>query len=227
MSNRAPVRVVPTAGVAETPRARGWIHLWSLVVVAGPAAALVALAAARVSAAAATAAAVYAVTVLGLFGVSAAYHRGRWATDRTRDRMRRLDHAMIFVFIAGTYTPIAVFALPPDAAVVLLAVAWGGAAGGVALSAWPGAPRWLGVPLYLALGWVAVFVVPDLLRYGGVAVLILILTGGLVYSLGAVGFATRRPRGRPAVFGFHEYFHAATVVAAACHHVAIWLLLSP
>lgn len=210
------------------PRARGWIHLWSLLVAVIPGIALVVLAAATVSGAAAAATAIYTATVLGLFGASAAYHRGRWAGDRPREWMRRLDHSMIYVFIAGTYTPITVLALPSDTDLVVLAVAWSGAGVGVALTLlWPSAPRWAGVPLYLALGWVAVFVLPDLLRHGGVAVLALIITGGLIYSLGAVGFAARRPRGRPATFGFHEYFHTATVAAALCHHVAIWLLLYP
>jgi hemolysin III len=140
--------------------------------------------------------------------------------------MKRLDHSMIFVFIAGTYTPFAVLAMPPTTGAVVLAVVWVGALGGVALKfAWPHGPRWVGVPIYLALGWVAVFVLPDLLAVGGVAALVLLIVGGAFYSLGALFYALRRPRGWPATFGFHEFFHAATVVAAACHHVAIWLVL--
>lgn len=209
-----------------TPRARGWIHLWAAVVAVGPGIALVVLAATTVSATAAAATAVYAVTVLALFGASAGYHRGRWASGGTRERMRRLDHSTIYVFIAGTYTPIAVLAMSASTGPIILAVVWGGALAGVALTLlWPTAPRWAGVPLYLALGWVAVFALPDLLSVGGVAVLVLVVAGGLVYSVGAVGFALRRPHGRPATFGFHEYFHTATVAAALCHHVAIWLLL--
>jgi len=208
------------------PRLRGWLHLWSFVVAVAAGITLVSLAAATVSAEAAVAVAVYSLTVCGVFGISALYHRRNWVTARSRAIMKRLDHAMIFVFIAGTYTPFAVLALPERTGAIVLAVVWGGALGGVVLKmAWPNAPRWVGVPFYLALGWVAIFVVPDLLHRGGVAALVLILVGGAFYSLGAVFYALRRPVGWPATFGFHEFFHAATVIAAACHHVAIWLVL--
>ena len=208
------------------PRLRGWLHLWSFVVALAAGASLISLAAATVSGEAAAACAVYSATVLGLFGISALYHRRSWTTARSRTVMKRLDHAMIFVFIAGTYTPFAVLALPPTTGLVVLVVVWTGALGGVVLKvARPHAPRWVGVPFYLALGWVAVFVLPDLLERGGVAALVLLLVGGGFYSLGALCYAFRRPVGWPATFGFHEFFHAATVVAAICHHVAIWLVL--
>jgi hemolysin III len=211
---------------AVKPRLRGWLHLWSFVVAVAAGIVLVSLAGATVSAEAAIAVAVYSLTVCGVFGISALYHRRNWVTARARTVMKRLDHAMIFVFIAGTYTPFAVLALPERTGLIVLAVVWGGALGGVVLKmAWPDAPRWVGVPFYLALGWVAIFVVPDLLHRGGVAALVLILVGGAFYSLGAVFYALRRPVGWPATFGFHEFFHAATVIAAACHHVAIWLVL--
>ena len=211
---------------AVKPRLRGWLHLWSFVVAVAAGIVLVSMAGATVSAEAAIAVAVYSLTVCGVFGISALYHRRNWVTARARTVMKRLDHAMIFVFIAGTYTPFAVLALPERTGLIVLAVVWAGALGGVALKmAWPNAPRWVGVPFYLALGWVAIFVVPDLLHRGGVAALVLILVGGAFYSLGAVFYALRRPVGWPATFGFHEFFHAATVIAAACHHVAIWLVL--
>jgi hemolysin III len=211
---------------AVKPRMRGWLHLWSFVVAVAAGIVLVSLAGATVSAEAAIAVAVYSLTVCGVFGISALYHRRTWVTARARTVMKRLDHAMIFVFIAGTYTPFAVLALPERTGAIVLAVVWGGALGGVVLKmAWPDAPRWVGVPFYLALGWVAIFVVPDLLHRGGVAALVLIIVGGALYSLGAVFYALRRPVGWPATFGFHEFFHAATVIAAACHHVAIWLVL--
>jgi hemolysin III len=109
--------------------------------------------------------------------------------------------------------------------VVLVAV-WTGAAGGVALKMfWPHGPAWVGVPFYLALGWVAVFVLPDLLDSGGWAVLILLVVGGILYSCGAIFYATRRPNTWPTTFGYHEYFHACVSLAALCHCVAIWLLL--
>jgi hemolysin III len=205
---------------------RGWLHLWSFVVAVVAGSTLVVLAGTTVSAEAAAAVAVYALTVCGLFGISALYHRRTWTSPRSQVLMKRLDHAMIFVFIAGTYTPFAVLALPRTTGLVVLAVVWAGALGGVILKiAWPHAPRWVGVPFYLALGWVAVFVIPDLLDRGGVAALVLILVGGAFYSLGAVFYALRRPVGWPETFGFHEFFHAATVVAAICHYIAIWLVL--
>ncbi len=140
--------------------------------------------------------------------------------------MKRADHSMIFVFIAGTYTPIAALALSASTAAWVLIVVWAGAAGGVALKMlFPHAPRWLGVPFYLGLGWVAVFVFPDLLHHGGVASFSLLLIGGIFYSIGAVFYATKRPAGWPHTFGYHEFFHAAVTVAAICHCLAIWLLL--
>ena len=208
------------------PRLRGWLHLWSFVVAIAAGASLISLAAATVSGLAAAAVAVYSATVLGLFGISALYHRRAWVSARARRTMKRLDHSMIFVFIAGTYTPFAVLAMPRTTGLVVLTVVWTGALAGVALKLLrPDAPRWVGVPVYLALGWVAVFVLPDLLERGGVAALVLLIVGGAAYSIGAACYAFRRPRGWPATFGFHEFFHAATVVGAICHHVAIWLVL--
>jgi hemolysin III len=133
---------------------------------------------------------------------------------------------MIYLFIAGTYTPVTAMALRSTSRVVLLSVVWAGALGGVLLNlAWPRAPRWVGVPIYLALGWVAVFVLPELVRQVGVAALVLLLVGGALYTVGAVCYAIRRPDPWPAVFGYHEVFHAATVLAALCHYVAIWFVL--
>lgn len=211
---------------AERPRARGWIHWYSAIGAAAVGIVLIAVAAATVSGAAAAACAIYAVTIVGLFAVSATYHRHIWVSTRARRWMKRADHSMIFVFIAGTYTPFAVLALPPKTDVIVLAVVWSGAAFGVALKmAWPSAPRWLGVPVYLALGWVAVFVIPDIARGGGIAALTLMIVGGLLYSAGAVFYATRRPKGWPSTFGYHEFFHAFVTAAAICHCIAIWLIL--
>ena len=187
---------------------------------------LIALAASTVSARAALATSVYGATVFGLFGVSALYHRVTWKSDRVRTWMKRLDHSMIFVFIAGTYTPFALLAMNPDTGRVVLTVVWIGALAGVTLKlAWPHSPRWLGVPIYIALGWVAVFVLPELLHHAGVAALVLLLVGGLLYTVGAVFYATRWPNPWPQVFGYHEFFHAATVVAAICHYIAIGLAM--
>lgn len=219
----------PTAGptVARVkPRARGWIHLYSAIAAALAGIALVVLAATTVGAGPAIACAIYTVSIIGLFTVSATYHLHTWTSVRARTWMKRLDHSMIFVFIAGTYTPIAVLTMPPTTRTVVLAIVWTGALAGVVLKlGWPHAPRWVGVPVYLAVGWVAVFVIPDMLHAGGVAALVLVLVGGLLYTVGAVFYATRRPNPWPATFGYHEFFHAAVSVAALCHCVAIWLML--
>jgi hemolysin III len=205
---------------------RGWLHFWSFTVSIAASATLIAVSASLVGGAAALATSVYSVTILGLFGTSALYHRRTWRTPRSRAVMRRLDHSMIFLFIAGTYTPVAALAMDAATSRWVLIVVWAGALAGVALkTVWPHAPAWVGVPIYIALGWVAVFVIPAMLVGGGVAALVLLLTGGLLYTVGAVFYATRWPNPWPATFGFHEFFHAATVLAAICHYVAIWLIL--
>ncbi|BBF99846.1 hypothetical protein PSA01_45960 [Pseudonocardia saturnea] len=217
---------VSTSPAPLKPRMRGWLHLWSLVASVFACATLISLAGALVGAAAAAATAVYTLTTFGLFGISALYHRRTWSDPGRRRLMKRLDHSMIFLFIAGTYTPVSVLALPPDTATWVLTVVWGGALAGVALKlAWPSAPSWVGVPIYVALGWVAIFVLPGLLDGGGVAALVLLLAGGALYTAGAVVYALRRPDPWPATFGYHEIFHAATVLAWTCHHIAIWLVL--
>jgi hemolysin III len=210
--------------VAElTPRLRGWLHAYAAAISIASGATLIATAAALRGERAGWSTAIYAATVTLLFGTSALYHRRAWGA-RARSVMKRLDHSMIFVFIAGTYTPIAVLTLPRTSAVAVLTVVWSGAVFGVVLkSAWPAAPRWLSVPCYVGLGWVAVFVMPDLLNNAGIATFTLIVIGGVVYTLGAIVYGTRRPNPAPRVFGFHEVFHSCTLVAAACHYVAIWL----
>ncbi|TQF73910.1 hemolysin III family protein [Rhodococcus spelaei] len=207
------------------PRLRGWIHQWAFGVAVVAGAALVVLAAGE-SARAAVATAIYAVTVCGVFGVSATYHRVHWHALRARIWMKRADHSMIFLFIAGSYTPFAMLALPPSTGRPLLAVVWAGALAGVALKMlWPTAPRWVGVPLYLLLGWAIVPVAGQLVREVGWAPLILLAVGGVLYSVGAVLYATKWPNPWPATFGHHEFFHASTVVAALCHYVAVCLVV--
>jgi hemolysin III len=176
--------------------------------------------------------AVYSLTVCGLFGVSALYHRRVWG-ERGYQVMRRLDHSMIFIFIAGTYTPFCVLLLSRRSATTLLAVVWTGAVAGAAMKMiWPHGHRWLNAPLYIALGWVAVVVLPDIAgaragpagtARGGVTILVLLVVGGAAYSVGAIFYALRRPNPWPTVFGHHEFFHACTLVAAISHHVAIYL----
>jgi hemolysin III len=207
---------------------RGWLHFWSFAASIAACATLIAVSAALVGAVAAAATAVYSVTVLGLFGISALYHRHTWRSPRSRVVMRRLDHSMIFLFIAGSYTPLAVLAMDRPTAEWVLTVVWAGALAGVLLKTlWPYAPAWVGVPIYVALGWVVAFVLPDLLHNAGVAALVLLLVGGALYTVGGVMYAIRRPDPWPNTFGYHEFFHAATVLAAICHHVAIWLALFP
>lgn len=208
------------------PRARGWIHFYSAAVAVVGSLAMIPLAAVFAGPGPALACTVYCLTLIGLFSISATYHRHTWVSPRARTWMKRADHSMIFVFIAGSYTPIAALALEPPTSTVVLVAVWVGAAGGVALKMfWPHSPRWLGVPFYLALGWVAVFVMPDLLANGGAAVVTLIAAGGLLYTIGAVIYGIRRPNTWPQVFGYHEYFHACVTAAALCQWVAIWLLL--
>ncbi|WHT18672.1 hemolysin III family protein [Crossiella sp. CA-258035] len=216
----------PPAQVSK-PRMRGWIHLWSFFVSLVAGGTLIAVAS-SVSARAALATSIYTVTILGLFGISALYHRRTWVTEGALRWMRRLDHSMIFLFIAGTYTPFCLLAMDPGLGSVILAVVWGGALAGVTLKlAWPEAPRWLGVPIYIALGWVAIFVLPELGSRGGITALVLLLVGGLFYTVGGIMYGIRRPNPWPEVFGFHEFFHAATALAAVCHYIAVWLVLFP
>lgn len=204
---------------------RGWLHTYAFFVALVCGIVLCSIAATRPGWAPLVSCLVYSLTVCGLFGTSALYHRRVWS-ERGYQIMRRMDHSMIFVFIAGTYTPFCVLLLNFRPAVIMLSLVWGGALAGVALKlVWPHAPRWVSAPLYLALGWVAVAMLPDILHSGGVAALVLLIVGGAVYSVGAVFYALRRPNPWPNVFGHHEFFHACTLVAALCHHIAIYFAL--
>jgi hemolysin III len=204
---------------------RGWLHAYAFGVAVVAGIVLSAMAASRPGFAAVVTCAIYSVTVCALFGTSALYHRRVWSR-RMYPIMRRLDHSMIFLLIAGTYTPFAVLLLNRADATMILAIVWGGALAGVALKlAWPHAPRWLSAPLYVALGWVAIVVAPSIYRGGGVTTAALIAAGGAFYTLGAVFYALRRPNPWPQVFGHHEFFHACTLVAALCHHVAVYFAL--
>lgn len=214
--------MLPPVPAAVLPRLRGWLHVGGFFVSLATGTVLIVLGAVQGAALATT---VYCVTVSLLFGVSALYHRRPWSV-RGRQVMMRLDHSMIFVFIAGSYTPFAVLALEPGTDVAILVIAWTGALAGVALKlAWPQSPRWLGAPLYIALGWIAVFVFPQILANAGVAAFVLMLVGGALYTVGGIVYAVRRPDPWPHVFGFHEVFHACTIVAAICHYIAVFLAL--
>ncbi|MGW3483969.1 PAQR family membrane homeostasis protein TrhA [Rhodococcus indonesiensis] len=208
------------------PRMRGWIHLWAFGVAVVAGAALVILSQTVADPPAGWSTVIYSLTVCGVFGVSALYHRVHWHDPRARTGMKRADHSMIFLFIAGSYTPFATLALPPDTGRMLLTVVWTGALAGVALKMlWPTAPRWVGVPLYLLLGWAIVPVAGQLIDEAGIVPMVLLLVGGILYSIGAILYATKWPDPWPHVFGYHEFFHAATVLAALCHAVAVWLVV--
>src|SRR3954463_14572132 len=195
------------------PRLRGRLHQYAFFVALVCGVVLCSIAASRPGIAPFVSTLIYSITVCGLFGVSALYHRRVW-TERGYQIMRRLDHSMIFIFIAGTYTPFCVLLLEPRVAMIMLALIWGGALGGVALKTiWPHLPRWAGAPLYLALGWAAVAIMPDILHRGGVTCFVLLLVGGVIYTAGAIFYAMRRPNPWPSVFGHHEFFHACTLVA--------------
>ena len=136
----------------------------------------------------------------------------------------RLDHSNIFLLIAGTYTPLSVAVLPHDQAVTILSIVWGGALAGILLNLfWPTAPRWLATLIYVALGWVALWYLPQFWALAGPAVVWLLLAGGILYTIGAIVYATKKPDLSPRWFGFHEIFHTFTVLAWACHCTAVYL----
>jgi hemolysin III len=202
------------------PRLRGVLHQYAFFVAVALGAVLVL----RAPGVAGTAAAsVYAAGICGLFGVSALYHRGTWS-PRARAWMRRADHSMIFVFIAASYTPVAVLVLDGTLATVVLAVVWGGALAGVVLKlVWITAPKWLSAVLYVALGWVALVTLPDLWADLGWLAVGAFALGGLLYTAGAVVYASERPDPWPRTFGFHEVFHTLVIAAAAVHYAVIAL----
>jgi hemolysin III len=209
---------VGSAVQAVKPHLRGWLHAgtFPLAVVAGI---VLIVRADGVRATAATA--IYATTAALLFGVSALYHRGHW-TPRTERLLKRFDHSNIFLIIAGTYTPFSLLLLDDDSGRTLLWIVWAGALAGIAFRVlWVGAPRWLYTPVYLALGWVAVFYVHDMFERGGLEVIVPLAIGGLLYSVGGVVYALKRPNPSPRWFGFHEVFHALTLAAFAAHYVAV------
>jgi hemolysin III len=217
---------IPDLPAPLKPRLRGVFHQWAcvcsaplclmLVIVAGTGRARIALS-------------VYSVSLVALFGVSALYHRISWRSLAARDWMRRLDHSMIFVLIAGSYTPIAVLALHGALAIAILIAVWAGALLGVGFNLlWGGAPTWLRAALYVVLGWVALAAFPQLGAAIGIGGLTLLGLGGVLYTLGAVVYAARRPDPVPAVFGYHELFHVLVIAAAALQYgvIVFWIALA-
>jgi hemolysin III len=208
------------ASIEIRPTWRGWIHAATFPVAIAAGIVLIVLAQGT---AATWASAVFMATSLLLFGNSALYHRFSWG-PRTKAVLKRIDHANILLLIAGTYTPIAVLALPPEKGMLLLALVWGGAVLGILFRVfWIGAPRWLYVALYLVLGWAAVMYFGDLLQ-ANLAMMVLVVVGGLLYTAGAVVYALKRPNPWPGHFGFHEIFHVCTVLAFLCHWTAALLI---
>ncbi|HVC70889.1 MAG TPA: hemolysin III family protein [Acidimicrobiales bacterium] len=209
---------------AARPLLRGWIHLVAFVVTVIGAPFVIAQAP---TAAAAAALAIYMTTIAALFGVSAAFHRVRWSAVARR-RMRRADHATIFVAIAGTNTAVAGLALKGWAQVLILSLVWGGAAIGITVrQTWLDAPKWAVAIPYVVVGWCALVVLPQLLHALGGAGFGLLAAGGAFYTVGAIVYSARKPDPVPGVFGYHEVFHACTVVGATLHFVVVMVYALP
>jgi hemolysin III len=213
----------PVAEVVQAvkPRLRGWLHAGAAPLALAAGIVLVSLAPTALGR---LGGAIFLAASVLLFGTSGVYHRGTWRQP-WEGVLRRLDHANIYVFIAATYTPLALLLLTGASRVVLLGVIWSAALGGMIFRlCWLSAPRWLYTALYLAMGWAAIGWLGAFLAAGGPAVLILILAGGACYTAGAVVYGRRRPDPLPAWFGFHEIFHACTIAGFGCHYAAISLI---
>jgi hemolysin III len=209
---------------AERPRFRGVSHRIAFFLTL-PLAALLALevdtASGRVAAIA------FGASVAAMFGASALYHTVTWP-DAKRRWLRRLDHAGIYALIAGTYTPVGLLVLNGNWQLAVLGIVWIGAASAIALKfLWVDGPKWLSAAIGVALGWVAVVVFPQILDRIGIAGSLLVLAGGIAYTAGALVYALRRPDPSPAVFGYHEVFHALVIVAVACQYSAIAFYVLP
>ena len=204
------------------PQLRGWLHLATFPLSVAAGVVLVALAP---DAKTRVACAVFALSASMLFGCSALFHRGHWS-PRWHSVLRRLDHSSIFLLIAGTYTPFALMLLDGRNARILLGLVWGGALIGIAFRIfWIGAPRWLYLPVYIALGWAAIFWLGDFASSAGPAVLTLIIVGGALYSVGGLVYGLKRPNPIPRWFGFHEVFHSFTIAAFVVHYVGVSMIV--
>ncbi|MBB4138701.1 hemolysin III [Microbacterium invictum] len=209
-----------SAHVELKPSWRGWLHAATFPIAIAAGIVLIMLAE---GGAAKWACAVFMASSLLLFGNSALYHRFDWG-PRTKAVLKRIDHANILLLIAGTYTPLAVLALPPEQGRLLLILVWSGALLGILFRVfWINAPRWLYVALYLVLGWAAVMYMVDLFR-ADPAMMVLVIVGGLLYTGGAIVYGLKKPNPWPGHFGFHEIFHACTVLAFLCHWTACLLI---
>jgi hemolysin III len=204
------------------PRLRGVSHLYAFFASVGLGGLLVAAGSGTEER---LAAAIFAAALATMFGVSALYHRGTWR-PRARRWMRRLDHAAIYLLIAGTYTPFGLIALSGGWRWTILPIVWGGALAAIILKlAWVDAPKWLSAVIGIALGWIGAIALPQLWAHSGWPGLTLLAGGGVLYTAGAVVYALRRPDPAPAVFGYHELFHALVIAAAACQYAAVALIV--
>lgn len=201
------------------PRLRGWLHAGAVPAAALFGLALIVLAPPQLRGAAI----IYAVTALALFTISGTYHRGRWG-PKTHGALQRLDHATIFLFIAGSYTALVAAVFTSNSGHVLLWVVWTTAILGVIFKVfWIGVPRWITIPVYLTLGWAATFYIPVFWQDGGAVIFLLVAAGGLFYTVGAIIYGLRRPDPSPTWFGFHEVFHSCTIGGYITHYVGIAL----
>lgn len=210
----------PTAPSPKKPRLRGWVHFIAAPLALAASIVLVVLAPTTELK---WASAVYLASSFILFGMSALYHLFYW-DPKVEAVLRRLDHSNIFLLIAGTYTPITVGTLTGSSATILLSVVWIGAIAGILISVfWIDAPRWLSTIIYVGLGWVAIWYLPELWQKGGPALVWLLVAGGVLYTVGALAYASKKPNPWPGWFGFHEVFHTFTVLAWACQCVAAYI----
>lgn len=209
-----------TSAEDAKPSWRGWIHAGVLPIAIAGGIILVVLADGLT---AKIAAAVFFASSVLLFGTSAIYHRFNWR-PMTKKALKRFDHANIFLLIAGSYTPITLLALPQDKGILLMVAIWVTALLGIGFRVfWLGAPRWLYVIIYIVMGWAAVVYLPDFINVN-LAMMVLILAGGLMYTIGAVFYALKKPNPVPGHFGFHEIFHSFTVLAFLCHWTAVLII---
>lgn len=200
------------------PKLRGWLHAATAPLSLAAGVVLIAL---SPTAATRAGSAIFAASALVLFTVSAIYHRGTWS-PRVWAFLRRFDHANIFLLIAGSYTPFTLLLLDGRDRTVLLTVVWVGAGLGILFRIfWAGAPRWLYTPIYIGLGWAAIFYFGDFVANGGTAVLTLMLVGGILYTVGGLVYGLKRPNPSPAWFGFHEVFHTLTILAFVTHYIGV------
>jgi hemolysin III len=200
------------------PHLRGWLHAATAPLTLAAGVVLIVLSPTPLTR---TGSSIFAASALALFTASATMHRGRWG-PRAGLWLRRLDHASIFLLIAGSYTPFTLLLLHGSDRTELLCVAWGGAVLGIAFRLfWPGAPRWLYTPIYMALGWAAVFYFPAFFARASTSVITLMILGGVLYTLGGIVYGFKKPDPIPRWFGFHEVFHTLTILAFVTHYVGV------